>query len=138
MQQTGIKQIKMWSTQLLAEVDSVKLECPKRALDGLVMYKRDGGTLTRRTFNVRWIKAVRMAEAEPVRELDFTFHDIKAKGISDYKGAAEISSFFPVTRPNHKCWLTTKRLKFLRLWETIFQIVFQENIPGNSKCDGGR
>lgn len=123
---TGTKQIKMWSTRLLAAIESVKDECPKRALDGLVMYNRDGGAFTRRTFNARWVKAVRAAEAELGRELDFTFHDIKAKGISDYDGSSRDKQLFSGHKTESQVLVYDRKVKI----SPTLGSEFPKNIPG--------
>ena len=43
---------------------------------------------TRDGFNSRWMKAKQAAKvAYPDMDFDFTFHDLKAKGISDLSGS---------------------------------------------------
>ncbi|HIC6725998.1 TPA: hypothetical protein ACW5C8_002926 [Salmonella enterica subsp. enterica serovar Thompson] len=46
------------------------------------------------SFNNRWLKAVRAVQSEPGRQLDYTFHDIKAKAISDFEGSCRDKKTF--------------------------------------------
>lgn len=91
---TGKKQIKVWTPRLHQAIETAQLECPKRSPDALVIYNSDGGQFIRKTFNNRWLKAVRAAEAEISRQLDYTFHDIKAKAISDFEGSSKDKQMF--------------------------------------------
>ncbi|RUO70343.1 hypothetical protein CWI79_02435 [Pseudidiomarina salinarum] len=51
-----------------------------------VIHKTDGSRYTRNGFNTMWSKARSEARLKTGLPLDFTFHDIKAKGISDLDG----------------------------------------------------
>lgn len=62
--------------------------------DALVLYNNDRGQFIRKTFNNRWLKAVRAAQSELGRQLDYTFHDIKAKAISDFEGSSRDKQIF--------------------------------------------
>lgn len=52
-----------------------------------VLHQQSGSPYTRDSFNAHWMKA-KKAAAVKYSELDFnfTFHDLKAKGISDLEG----------------------------------------------------
>ncbi len=50
--------------------------------------QRTGLRYTRDGFNSRWRKAKEAAkEAHPELDFNFTFHDLKAKGVSDLEGS---------------------------------------------------
>ncbi len=83
---TGKKQIKAWTPRLHEALET--------AQDALVIYNSDQGQFIRKTFNNRWLKAVRAAQNELGRQLDYTFHDIKAKAISDFEGSSRDKQIF--------------------------------------------
>lgn len=60
----------------------------------LVLYNNDRGQFIRKTFNNRWLKAVRAVQSEPGRQLNYTFHDIEAKAISDFEGSSRDKQIF--------------------------------------------
>ena len=53
-----------------------------------------GEALIQKTFNSYWLDAKRKAEEKLGREIDCTFHDIKAKAISGYEGATKDKELF--------------------------------------------
>lgn len=80
---TGVKQIKAWTDRLHSAVNL----CRKSGEDGAVIKTMYGERYSYKGFNEAWRKA-RNAAAEKIgRPLDCTFHDLKAKGISDYEGS---------------------------------------------------
>lgn len=80
---TGVKQIKAWTDRLHSAVNL----CRKSGEDGSVIKTMYGERYSYKGFNEAWRKA-RNAAAEKIgRPLDCTFHDLKAKGISDYEGS---------------------------------------------------
>ncbi len=91
---TGKKQIKVWTPRLQEALETAQAACPKLSPDALVLYNSDRGQFIRKTFNNRWLKAVRAAQSELNRQLDYTFHDIKAKAISDFEGSSMDKQIF--------------------------------------------
>ncbi|MGT6149631.1 tyrosine-type recombinase/integrase [Escherichia coli] len=80
---TGVKQIKAWTDRLHSAVNLGR----KSGEDGAVIKTMYGERYSYKGFNEAWRKA-RNAAAEKIgRPLDCTFHDLKAKGISDYEGS---------------------------------------------------
>lgn len=69
-------------------------ECPRLSPDALVLYNNDRGQFIGKTFNNRWLKAVRAVQSELGHELDYTFHVIKAKAISDFEGSNRDKQLF--------------------------------------------
>nr|WP_309568928.1 hypothetical protein [Pectobacterium polonicum] len=52
-----------------------------------MVHQPSGSRFTRGSFNAHWMKAKKKAEElHPNLNFDFTFHDLKAKGISDLDG----------------------------------------------------
>lgn len=85
---TGVKQIKAWTGRLqnaIALADTLPLKPGISSIylihqRGECRYSRDG-------FNSQWRKARKMAkESHPELDFNFTFHDLKAKGVSDLTG----------------------------------------------------
>ncbi|MGJ0192527.1 hypothetical protein ACR6A7_09330 [Pantoea sp. RRHST58] len=85
---TNKKQIKAWSDRLRAGIAMAEALPLKPGLSSLyVLHQSTGGKYTRDAFHSAWAKARSAASAvRAERQLDFTFHDIKAKGISDRDG----------------------------------------------------
>ncbi|HBA34882.1 MAG TPA: integrase [Gammaproteobacteria bacterium] len=83
---TGKAQIKQWSPRLQAAVAHAKAAQTHRSTHRIVA-NHIGQKLTYDAFRERWDKARRTAQANhPELKIDFTFHDIKAKAISDWDG----------------------------------------------------
>ena len=58
---------------------------------GVMRHRSQNGF--RASFDQRWRKAINKAREITQLPLDFTFHDIKAKGISDFEGTAGEKQF---------------------------------------------
>jgi integrase len=83
---TGKKQIKAWSQRLHEVINKAKT-LRKGVASIYVINKNKGGKLTQEGLRSAWKRAMLKLEQEyPHIERTFTFHDIKAKGISDYEG----------------------------------------------------
>ncbi|QDP01354.1 tyrosine-type recombinase/integrase [Thalassotalea sp. PS06] len=85
---TNKKQIKRWGKRLRA---AVKL-CDQHFKSNnslFVVHQEDGSKYSHSGLNNLWRKAKKKAEKELGRTINFTFHDIKAKGISDFEGSEE-------------------------------------------------
>ena len=80
---TGVKQIKAWTDRLHSAVNL----CRKSGEDGAVIKTMYGERYSYKGFNEAWRKARNAAGEKIGRPLDCTFHDLKAKGISDYEGS---------------------------------------------------
>ncbi|GKL80905.1 tyrosine-type recombinase/integrase [Klebsiella pneumoniae] len=85
---TSVAQIKAWSPRLNAALELAKNLPLNAGMSSLyVIHQPAGGKYTRDGFNSRWRKAkIEAQELYPHLSFDFTFHDLKAKGISDLKG----------------------------------------------------
>lgn len=87
---TGKKQIKMWSPRLQAAINKAKL-LPK---SDYVVCTQYGKKYSYKGFNEMWGEVRGRAEVTLGRKLDFTFHDLKAKAISDYEGSSRDKQLF--------------------------------------------
>jgi len=87
---TGKEQIKRWNPRLRAAVAMSKQIKKSKSVNiesFYVVHKRDACKYTDSGFNSLWSRAkIKAAKALGMDKLDFTFHDIKAKSISDYEG----------------------------------------------------
>lgn len=85
---TSVKQIKAWSPRLKAAIDlATTLPDENTIVSAYVLHTTSGGAYSRDGFNSRWRKAKEAAKEKfPELLFDFTFHDLKAKGISDLEG----------------------------------------------------
>lgn len=88
---TGKKQIKAWSERLrkvIAKANDLPLNASIASL--YVLHQKNGCAYSRDGFNSRWRKAREKAAIEhPNLSFDFTFHDLKAKEISDLEGTLQ-------------------------------------------------
>lgn len=79
---TGATQIKLWSGRLRAAVDmAISLKCKAGMSTMFLFNKPDGSRYSVRAIQAQYSKAMKSAGIN-----DATFHDIKAKGISDFNG----------------------------------------------------
>lgn len=91
---TGKKQIKEWTPRLRAAIDKALTHLVGRSAAGYVVPSPSGGKLNRKTFNTWWNDAKSAAGRKLGREIPGTFHDIKAKAISDYEGSSRDKQLF--------------------------------------------
>ncbi|WP_145525374.1 phage tail sheath subtilisin-like domain-containing protein [Yersinia rohdei] len=86
---TGVAQIKVWGPRLTAATDQANQLPLKKGMSSIfVLFQQSGSRYTRDGFNSRWLKAKKAADVKyPELEFNFTFHDLKAKGISDLTGS---------------------------------------------------
>ncbi|MCG9697460.1 tyrosine-type recombinase/integrase [Shewanella sp. Isolate11] len=84
---TGKKQIKAWSARLVELINEAKTLNSGNISSIYVINKVGGGRLTNEGLRSSWKRAMKkLAIEHPDIERNFTFHDIKAKGISDFDG----------------------------------------------------
>lgn len=89
---TGKKQIKQWGPRLRAAVATAKAEFP-HVESMFLLQQKNGSPFALASFDQRWRKAILKAREITKLPLDFTFHDLKAKGISDYNGTTTEKQF---------------------------------------------
>lgn len=85
---TGKKQIKQWSPRLRTAVELATQKLVSRSAAGFLIPGPSGGKMNKKTFNTWWNKAKKAAAINIGRTIPGTFHDIKAKAISDYEGSS--------------------------------------------------
>ncbi|ECC1660292.1 tyrosine-type recombinase/integrase [Salmonella enterica subsp. salamae] len=88
---TVVKQIKAWSDRLSAVIEMAKNLPVKPGVTSIyVIHQMNGHRYTRDGFNSRWQQAREEAQKNyPHLLFDFTFHDLKAKGVSDLEGSLQ-------------------------------------------------
>ncbi|MCD1124852.1 tyrosine-type recombinase/integrase [Jinshanibacter sp. LJY008] len=86
---TGKKQIKAWSDRLRSAIELAStLPLVNDVISMYVIHQRRGQRYTRDGFNSSWATAREVAAMTyPELSFNFTFHDLKAKGISDLEGS---------------------------------------------------
>ena len=86
---TGKKQIKAWSDRLRKAIELAKSVRKGNIVSQWVICQSNGRNYTGRGFDEGWSEARNKARQETNMALDFTFHDIKAKSISDFEGSTK-------------------------------------------------
>lgn len=84
---TGVKQIKLFSDRLQQAIESAKTLSANQ-MNTYVIVKPDGHPYTDNGFNSAWRETILKARQKTGWPLDFTFHDLKAKAISDIGGTS--------------------------------------------------
>ena len=82
---TDKEQIKVW-TPRLEEAKRLSETLETNTATFYVVPQKSGQPYTSSGFDSLWAKARKEARKQTGKKLDFTFHDIKAKGVSDYEG----------------------------------------------------
>jgi len=84
---TGKAQIKLWNDRLRAVVDRAKeIRRERNQLCTALLVSEAGGPFTEFGLKSLWRRAKRRYSEATGTTIDWTFHDIKAKGISDFQG----------------------------------------------------
>lgn len=81
---TGKKQIKQWSPRLRKAIELSETLC--ETLSPFVICNKHGNSVQIRLIQRHYTDAKIVAAEKYGIKTDFTFHDLKAKGISDYEG----------------------------------------------------
>lgn len=89
---TGTKQIKEWSPRLRSAIQLARNTFGTGY--GFVITTSKGGKVMTKTLNNWWNDAKRAAEEKAGMPFGCNFHDIKAKGISDYEGSSRDKQLF--------------------------------------------
>jgi site-specific recombinase XerC len=89
---TGKKQIKEWGPRLRKAVATAKAE-DSRIESMFVFQQKNGNPFALASFDQRWRKSIIKAREVTKLALDFTFHDLKAKGVSDFEGTTAEKQF---------------------------------------------
>ncbi|BFI70441.1 hypothetical protein okayama9524_19530 [Yersinia pseudotuberculosis] len=85
---TAARQIKAWSERLRDAITLAESLPLKSGISSVyIIHQRTGLRYTRDGFNSKWRKAREVAKKTyPELDFNFTFHDLKAKGVSDLEG----------------------------------------------------
>lgn len=89
---TGKKQIKAWGPRLTKAV-AIAGEINPKVGSIYVVHQASGAPYLYSGFRARWTAALKAAREATGLKLDFTFHDLKAKGISDFEGTDSEKQF---------------------------------------------
>ena len=82
---TGVKQIKAWTPRLRAAIKKGR-DVPSTQPSMFVIHTKFGTKLSESGLRAKFVKARKDAMQERPDMPSFTFHDVKAKSISDYEG----------------------------------------------------
>lgn len=86
---TDVAQIKAWTPRLHEAIQIANTLPLNRGVNSIyLLHHQSGARFTRDSFNSHWMKAKKAASLKyPELDFHFTFHDLKAKGISDLSGS---------------------------------------------------
>lgn len=83
---TGKRQIKTYTPRLREVLAKARLLAPSNTTSVYVVCQSSGGKYSSDGFRTVWSRSIKALRETTGLLLDFTFHDIKAKGITDYEG----------------------------------------------------
>lgn len=118
---TGKKQIKAWSPRLQTAIEKAK-QLPKSAY---VISNQYGNRYMYKGFNEMWVEARNHAGQVSGILTDFTFHDLKAKGISDYEGSSRDKQLFSGHKTEGQVLVYDRKVKL----SPTLNVPLPENIP---------
>ncbi|EIL27934.1 Exonuclease family protein, partial [Escherichia coli O111:H8 str. CVM9570] len=118
---TGKKQIKAWSPRLQAAIEKAK-QLPTSAY---VISNQYGNRYMYKGFNEMWVEARNRAGKISGILTDFTFHDLKAKGISDYEGSSRDKQLFSGHKTEGQVLIYDRKVKV----SPTLDVPLPENIP---------
>lgn len=90
----SVKQIKKWTERLHRTFDLARTFSTPNNPCSFVIIGSHGGGFSKRGFSHRWEDARQKASAKLGYDINCTFHDLKAKGISDYEGSSRDKQLF--------------------------------------------
>ncbi|MFA3810277.1 tyrosine-type recombinase/integrase [Escherichia albertii] len=118
---TGKKQIKAWNPRLQAAIEKAR-QLPKSAY---VISNQYGNRYMYKGFNEIWVEARNQAGKIAGIATDFTFHDLKAKGISDYEGSSRDKQLFSGHKTEGQVLIYDRKVKV----SPTLDVPLPENIP---------
>ncbi len=104
----GVKQIKSWTGRLHEAIELARILQGK---NNRVIKSVTGLPYSYNGFNDVWAKARRAAGEKLGYVLDRTFHDLKAKGISDYEGSSRDKQLFSGHKTESQILVYDRRVK---------------------------
>ena len=90
----SVAQIKQWTDRLRQAFDLAKTFSTPNNPGSCVILGTHGSGFGKRGFSHHWEDARQKASVKLGYVLDCTFHDLKAKGISDYEGSSRDKQLF--------------------------------------------
>ncbi|WP_276641381.1 tyrosine-type recombinase/integrase [Siccibacter turicensis] len=124
---TGTKQIKLWTPRLKQAFELARTFSNSSNLNSHVVLGLHGAGFTKRGFSNRWDKARTAASVKLGYSLDCTFHDLKAKGISDYEGSSRDKQLFSGHKTETQVLIYDRKIKKT---PTLDKPPIATNIPG--------
>lgn len=125
---TGTKQIKVWSPRLRAALQLARNASVRS--EKYVITNSFGEKVIGKTINKWWDKARKAAEEKAGVPFGCTFHDIKAKGISDYEGSSRDKQIFSGHKTESQVLVYDRKLKVTPTLDLPLVI-------GNGSCRSG-
>lgn len=90
----SVKQLKQWTERLRDTFELARSFSTPNNPESCVVMGSHGSGFSKRGFSHRWEDARQKAATKLGYDLDCTFHDLKAKGISDFKGSSRDKQMF--------------------------------------------
>ena len=92
-------------------VELAKSTCPPLSPNASILYNSNNAAFIPKTFNNHWLIAVRAANETLGYLLTCTFHDLKAKGISDYEGSSKDKQLFSGHKTENQVLVYDRKIK---------------------------
>ncbi|WGL95957.1 integrase [Arsenophonus nasoniae] len=108
---TGVRQIKKWTTRLKEIINYAIEKFPPNSIDSHVIRNSKGGKMTKSGFDNHWRESKLKASKILAKNIDFTFHDIKAKGISDFDGSSKDKQIFSGHKTESQVQIYDRKIK---------------------------
>lgn len=106
---TGTKQIKIWSPRLRSALQLARNTSVGNS--EFVITTSKGGKVIAKTLNNWWNEAKRAAEQKAGAPFGCNFHDLKAKGISDYEGSSRDKQLFSGHKTESQVLIYDRKIK---------------------------
>lgn len=108
---TGTKQIKQWTERLKKAIDLARINFPPKDQYSNIIQNANGQKYSYKTFNTHWLDAKKKADEKLGYEIKGTFHDLKAKGISDFEGASKDKQLFSGHKTESQVLVYDRKIK---------------------------
>jgi site-specific recombinase XerC len=114
---TGKKQIKEWGPRLRKAIETANAISPG-VFSMFVLHQKTGHPFALTSFDQRWRKSIIRAREVTGLPLDFTFHDIKAKAVSDFEGTIAEKQMASGHKTESQVQLYDRKVKVVRTVES--------------------
>lgn len=108
---TGVKQIKLWTDRLKDVFEYARKKFPPKDKNSYLILNSIGEKYKYKNFNEHWNEDKREAEKILGKEITFTFHDLKAKGISDFDGTTKDKQMFSGHKTESQVLIYDRKVK---------------------------